>query len=80
MSMSGSYLLDTNIIIGLFADEEAVPWKQANETVYRRGGWRAYAKEAAEGSKSAPSTPGGADPHAGHSMPRPMPTPKKEQP
>ncbi len=24
MSMSGSYLLDTNIIIGLFADEEAV--------------------------------------------------------
>lgn len=24
MSMSGSYLLDTNIIIGLFADEEAI--------------------------------------------------------
>lgn len=59
-----------------FGDEKAIPWKEANDTVYRRGGWRAYAKEAAEGSKEGASTSGGVDPHAGHSMPGP----KKEQP
>ena len=29
-----------------FADEKPIPWKEANETVRQRGGWRAYAKEA----------------------------------
>lgn len=29
-----------------FKDEKPIPWLQANETVYSRGGWRAYAKEA----------------------------------
>lgn len=59
-----------------YMDEKAIPWKEASETVYRRGGWRAYAKEAAEGSKEGAPASGGADPHAGHSMPGP----KKEQP
>ncbi len=30
-----------------FTDGKAITWKEANETVYRRGGWQAYAKEAA---------------------------------
>ena len=59
-----------------FTDEKAIPWKEANETVYRRGGWRAYAKEAAESSKDDAPPSGRVDPHAGHSMPMP----KKEQP
>ena len=28
-----------------FAEEKPVPWKQANDTVGRIGGWRAYARE-----------------------------------
>ncbi len=61
-----------------YKDEKAIPWKEANETVYQRGGWRAYAKEAAESSPSeAGAQKSGADPHAGHSMPMPA---KKDQP
>lgn len=59
-----------------YTEEKPIPWKEANETVYRRGGWRAYAKEAAEGSQEGASASGAVDPHAGHSMPGP----KKEQP
>ncbi|MBT2326008.1 hypothetical protein J7E62_27140 [Variovorax paradoxus] len=59
-----------------FVDEKPVPWREANETVRQRGGWRAYAKEGAK--------EGEADPHAGHSMPAPtptpMPTPPKDKP
>ena len=51
-----------------FADEKAIPWKAANETVNSRGGWRAYAKEAS-GEPSEPMKPAALDPHAGHSMP-----------
>lgn len=51
-----------------FADEKAIPWKAANETVNRRGGWRAYAKEAG-GESSETMTPAASNPHAGHSMP-----------
>lgn len=54
-----------------FVEEKPITWKEANETVHRRGGWRAYAKEA-EGEA--------ADPHAGHSMSTPKPTPPKEKP
>jgi hypothetical protein len=32
-----------------YSEEKLVPWKQANDTVGKVGGWRAYAKEAAEG-------------------------------
>jgi len=51
-----------------FADEKSIPWKEANETVHRRGGWQAYAKEAS----GAPAA------HPGHTMP--MPAKNKEQP
>ena len=65
-----------------FADEKLRPWKESNTTVETIGGWRAYAKEAAEpeakGSPdpvASPATPPAAppktpaapaDPHAGH--------------
>jgi hypothetical protein len=61
-----------------FADEKPVPWKEANETVHRRGGWRAYAKENAGDAGDKPS--GAADPHAGHSMSTPKPTAPKDKP
>ena len=64
-----------------FADEKPIPWKEANETVYRRGGWQAYAKETSgSGAAEAESPKGGAAAPAaqpGHSMPMPA---KKEQP
>lgn len=61
-----------------FADEKPLPWKEANEVVHSRGGWRAYAKEA---ELSAPSNAGDgagagsgeAHGHAGHAMPTPSP-------
>lgn len=31
-----------------YSEEEIIPWKQANATVERIGGWKAYAKEAAQ--------------------------------
>lgn len=40
-----------------FSDEELLPWKQANDTVGKIGGWRAYAKEAAEGQAPDGKTP-----------------------
>ena len=61
-----------------FADEKAIPWKEAIETVHQRGGWRAYAKEGAGEADDKPA--GTADPHAGHSMSAPMATPAKDKP
>ena len=57
-----------------FVDEKVLPWKAANDKVAEIGGWRAYAKEAAQpavpGEKPAPETspaaPQATDPHAGH--------------
>ena len=56
-------------------DDKRVSWKDANETVNRIGGWRAYAREAqqpdtagsapAAGTAPAPSA-GAAPAHAGH--------------
>jgi hypothetical protein len=48
-------------------EDRLLPWKQANETVNRIGGWRVYAREAATAADaaSAPATrtlPG----HDGH--------------
>jgi hypothetical protein len=62
-----------------FADEKPIPWKEANDTAHRRGGWRAYAKEAAEPSSEAGSAgeAAPANPHAGHH--RHDPEPSKEQ-
>ena len=50
-----------------FTDEKAIPWPQANETVHQRGGWRAYANEAAGTSPNAPA--GESNPYAGHALP-----------
>lgn len=33
-----------------YRENNMVPWKQANDTVGKIGGWRAYAKEAAAGT------------------------------
>lgn len=42
-------------------------WREANDTVARIGGWRAYAREAAaQPPSSAASTPRSADGHDGH--------------
>jgi hypothetical protein len=59
-----------------FADEASVPWKQANDTVGRIGGWRAYAREAAlpETSLPAPAPASGAPPAAGAAEPASAPT------
>jgi hypothetical protein len=61
-----------------FTEGKPIPWKEANETVHQRGGWRAYAKESAGEADDKPS--GAADPHAGHSMSMPMATPPKDKP
>lgn len=58
-------------------DDRPVPWKEANGTVNRIGGWRAYAREAQqpEPAASAPAArgstapqPGSAPSHGGHKM------------
>lgn len=35
----------------LWGDDSIQPWAQSNETVHSRGGWRGYAREAAEAAK-----------------------------
>ena len=59
-----------------FTEEKLLPWKDANDTVGRVGGWKAYAREAQGESAvtpatpttpaTPPATPAAADPHAGH--------------
>ena len=50
-----------------FDDGQPVPWKQANDTVGRIGGWKAYAREAQGQPAAPPAAPAApADPHAGH--------------
>ena len=57
-----------------FADQQVGSWREANDTVGRIGGWRAYAKEAREPAQRSPVQPAAgtetpapvADPHAGH--------------
>ncbi|GAA4342176.1 hypothetical protein GCM10023165_23640 [Variovorax defluvii] len=57
-----------------FTDEKPTAWKEANDTVLQRGGWRAYAKEGTGEAGHQPT--GAADPHAGHSTPMPKSAPK----
>ena len=40
-----------------YRDEKTGSWREANETVDRIGGWRAYAKEAQQPDAGVPSTP-----------------------
>lgn len=50
-----------------FADPALAPWKEANDTVGRIGGWRAYAREARGDVGVKPSTGTERDdPHANH--------------
>lgn len=60
-----------------FSDQEVMSWRDANDTVGRIGGWRAYAREAQAQANpparaaSAPTAPASGaapakDPHAGH--------------
>jgi len=60
------------------ADEKAIPWRDANDTAARIGGWRTYAREAQQ-PESAASVPAALPPkpdpqampqgHGGHKMP-----------
>lgn len=52
-----------------YAPQPVGPWRGANDTVGRIGGWRAYAREAAasEAATPAPAAPPPApDAHGGH--------------
>ena len=61
-----------------FSDGPSTPWREANDTVGRRGGWKAYAEEAARPA-SATSPPAHGHGHS-HPAATPGPTPAKEQP
>jgi hypothetical protein len=50
-----------------YTEEKIRSWKDANDTTARIGGWRAYAKEAQQGT--APDAASQPDPHAGHGKP-----------
>ena len=39
-------------------DDKLLPWKQANDEVARIGGWRSYAREAAQPTDAKPAAPG----------------------
>ena len=68
-----------------FSDEKLIPWREANDTVTRIGGWRVYAREAQQpdpppGPKPMQSAPPAAEPtkpvppgHEGHKAPAPGP-------
>lgn len=45
-----------------YTEQDLVSWPEANDTVGRVGGWRAYAKEAAEPEKAAAEPAIGAKP------------------
>ena len=49
-----------------YRDEKTGAWREANETVERVGGWRAYAREAQQPDSTTPAAPAKPDPHAGH--------------
>lgn len=57
-----------------YSDEPMVPWREANDTVGRIGGWQAYAREAQgavrpEAGASSPATAAPAHHHGGHKSP-----------
>ncbi len=58
-----------------YPDTPVAPWRDSNELVRQRGGWRAYAREAAEPAAAASSAEGAASApptspagHSGHRM------------
>ncbi len=52
-------------------DVQPTPWREANDTVTRIGGWRAYARSAREPMAAASAAPATGSPqgHAGHDGP-----------
>ncbi len=54
-----------------YTDEKIQSWKEANDSVGRIGGWRAYAREAqqVQQTPAASGAAGQPDPHAGHGKP-----------
>lgn len=48
-----------------FTDEKILPWKQANDTVGKIGGWRAYAKEAHDAAATGDQAPNSTSPASG---------------
>lgn len=61
-----------------FSDGPPTSWREANDTVGRRGGWKAHAEEAARPA-SAPSPPAHGHGHA-HPTAAPGPASAKERP
>lgn len=61
-----------------FAEPQVAPWRETNDLVRQRGGWRAYAREAREPDAARPAVPAASQPlpaakpasggHAGHEM------------
>ena len=61
-----------------FAEQPVAPWRETNELVGQRGGWRAYAREASDPNAAQPAAPGSSQPtsapkpaaggHSGHEM------------
>ncbi len=61
-----------------FVEPQVAPWRETNELVRQRGGWRAYAREAREPDAPQPAARGASQPapaakpasggHAGHEM------------
>jgi hypothetical protein len=51
-----------------FADQAVTPWRESNEAVRNAGGWRAYAREAQEGTQPSakPAAPAASTPQGGH--------------
>lgn len=65
-----------------FEDPPVLPWREANDTVGRIGGWRAYAQEKPTGTAAEKAAPGAAAPppatpapsgHQGHHTPMSTP-------
>ncbi|MDP3762269.1 MAG: hypothetical protein Q8R01_17325 [Ramlibacter sp.] len=52
-----------------FSEEKTVPWRQANDTVQGVGGWRAYAREAAQPASAAAPMTSASGPHGAHHKP-----------
>ena len=40
-----------------FTEPDVAPWRETNELVRQRGGWRAYAREAREPAPATPPSP-----------------------
>ena len=61
-----------------FSEPPVAPWRQTNDLVGQRGGWRAYAREASDPGAAQPAAPNASQPtsipkpaaggHSGHEM------------